>query len=98
MSNWILQSAGEPPVVLRLMKGSVKTIGRTAKADFILDAPLVSRLHCRLTADQSGQLVVEDLDSQNGTFVNGRKVDRATLKAGDRLTVGRVEFAVDTAT
>jgi len=98
VSNWILQSAGEPPVVLRLMKGSVKTIGRTAKADFILDAPLVSRLHCRLTADQSGQLVVEDLDSQNGTFVNGRKVDRATLKAGDRLTVGRVEFAVDTAT
>ena len=94
MSNWILQDAGEPPVILRLARGAVKTLGRTARADFILDAPLVSRLHCRLSADASGQLVVEDLDSQNGTFVNGRKVDRATLKPGDRLTVGRVDFTV----
>jgi pSer/pThr/pTyr-binding forkhead associated (FHA) protein len=37
---------------------------------------------------------VEDLGSQNGTLVNGRKVDRATLKPGDRLTVGRVEFSI----
>jgi pSer/pThr/pTyr-binding forkhead associated (FHA) protein len=42
-------------------------------------------------------LIVEDLESQNGTFVNGKKVDRATLKSGDRLTVGRVDFTVDTA-
>jgi pSer/pThr/pTyr-binding forkhead associated (FHA) protein len=95
VSNWILQDAGEPPVILRLAKG--KTVGRTARADFILDAPLVSRLHCRLSADASGQLIVEDLESQNGTFVNGKKVDRATLKSGDRLTVGRVDFTVDTA-
>jgi len=94
VSNWILQDAGEPPVILRLATGAVKTLGRTARADFILDAPLVSRLHCRLSADASGQLVVEDLDSQNGTFVNGKKVDRATLKSGDRLTVGRVDFTV----
>lgn len=97
MSNWILQDGSEPPLILRLAKGTMKTVGRTARADFILDAPLVSRLHCRLTADASGQLVVEDLESQNGTFVNGKKVERATLKAGDRLTVGRVEFAVQTA-
>jgi len=94
VSNWILQDAGEPPVILRLATGAVKTLGRTARADFILDAPLVSRLHCRLSADASGQLVVEDLDSQNVTFVNGKKVDRATLKSGDRLTVGRVDFTV----
>ena len=98
MSDWILQDAGEPPVILRLTRGAVKTLGRTARADFILDAPLVSRLHCRLSADASGQLVVEDLDSQNGTFVNGRKVDRATLKSGDRLTVGRVDFTVQSQT
>jgi pSer/pThr/pTyr-binding forkhead associated (FHA) protein len=97
VSNWILQDAGEPPVILRLATGSVKTLGRTARADFILDAPLVSRLHCRLSADASGQLVVEDLDSQNGTFVNGKKVERATLKSGDRLTVGRVDFTVQSA-
>ena len=97
MPGWILRSEatdGIEAMVLRLPNGSVKTLGRTARADFIVQAPLVSRLHCRLTADASNQLVVEDLGSQNGTRVNGRKVDRATLKAGDRLTVGRVEFTV----
>lgn len=97
MPGWILTTEGTPdldPTVLRLPQGSVKTLGRTARADFIVQAPLVSRLHCRLTADASNQLVVEDLGSQNGTRVNGRKVDRATLKVGDKLTVGRVEFTV----
>jgi pSer/pThr/pTyr-binding forkhead associated (FHA) protein len=94
VSSWILTSSGTDALVLRLPQGSVKTLGRTARADFIVQAPLVSRLHCRLTADASNQLVVEDLGSQNGTRVNGRKVDRATLKLGDTLTVGRVEFTV----
>lgn len=94
MPGWILESLTEPQLVLRLMPGSVKTIGRTARADFIVDAALVSRIHCRLTADISDQLVVEDLGSTNGTRVNGMRVTRGVLKAGDRLTVGRVEFTV----
>jgi pSer/pThr/pTyr-binding forkhead associated (FHA) protein len=77
-----------------LPPGTVKTVGRTARADFILDAALVSRVHCRLTADASDQLVVEDLDSTNGVLVNGKKVQRAVLREGDVLTVGRVEFSV----
>jgi pSer/pThr/pTyr-binding forkhead associated (FHA) protein len=92
--RWTLQDSSNPTVLFRLAQGGVKTIGREAKADFILSAPLVSRIHCRLTADASDQLVVEDLDSENGTFVNGRKVERATLKPGDRLTVGRVDLTV----
>jgi len=95
VSHWILQDGGDPPVIFRLPPGAVKTVGRTARADFILDAPLVSRLHCRLTADLSDQLVVEDLESENGTFVNGKRVDRATLRTGDVLTVGRVDFSID---
>ena len=83
--------------MFRLPVGSIKTIGRTARADFILDAALVSRLHCRVTADPSDQLVVQDLDSTNGTLVNGKKVDRAVLRAGDVLTVGRVELDVQQA-
>ena len=94
MPGWILQSDGDTPVLLRLAPGSVKTIGRTARADFILSAALVSRLHCRLTADASDQLVVEDLDSTNGILVNGQQVRRAVLRAGDTLTVGRVELTV----
>jgi pSer/pThr/pTyr-binding forkhead associated (FHA) protein len=92
--GWILQSGDEAPITLRLPPGSVKTIGRTARADFIVDAALISRVHCRLTADRSDQLVVEDLGSTNGTMVNGKKIDRVVLRAGDKLTVGRVEFQI----
>jgi pSer/pThr/pTyr-binding forkhead associated (FHA) protein len=94
MAGWILQSVSETPMVIRLPPGSVRTLGRTAHADFILDAALVSRVHCRLTADKSDQLVVEDLRSTNGTMVNGERVERQLLKAGDRVTVGRVDFEV----
>ena len=97
MTGWILHSGDEPPITLRLPIGSVKTIGRTARADFIVDAALISRIHCRLTADPSNQLVVEDLGSTNGTIVNGKKVRRTVLRVGDRLTVGRIEFQVQTA-
>ena len=94
MSGWILRSRDEPPVIFRLAADSVKTMGRTARADFIIDAALISRLHCRLTADRSDQLVVEDLGSTNGTSVNGERVERRVLKAGDVLTVGRIDFDV----
>src|SRR5580765_5673512 len=97
MPGWILESA-EPQMVLRLPENAVKTIGRTARADFILEAPLVSRLHCKLISAASDQLVVEDLGSTNGTLVNGKRVDRSVLKTGDVLTVGRVEFRVLPAT
>jgi pSer/pThr/pTyr-binding forkhead associated (FHA) protein len=92
--GWRLQSTDDPPITLRIEPGSVKTIGRTARADFIVDAALISRIHCRLTADRSDQLVVEDLGSTNGTLVNGRKIERLLLRSGDRLAVGRVEFEV----
>ncbi len=94
MTGWILRSQDEPAQVFRLAPNSVKTIGRTVQTDFILDAPLVSRVHCRLTADQSDQLVVEDLGSTNGTIVNGRHVDRSVLRPGDTLLIGRVTFLV----
>jgi len=94
MIGWVLQTKTESPVTFRLPAGSIKTVGRTARADFILDAALVSRVHCRLTADKSDQLVVEDLGSTNGTKVNGQVVTRQVLRPGDVLTIGRVEFQV----
>jgi pSer/pThr/pTyr-binding forkhead associated (FHA) protein len=94
MAGWILESGEPQPMTLRLPRGSVRTLGRTARADFIVDAPLVSRVHCRLAVDASDQLVVEDLESTNGTQVNDKTVDRAVLQSGDVLKVGRVEFRV----
>ena len=68
-------------------------MGRAARADFIVDAALVSRLHCRF-ALEGDRLGVEDLGSTNGTWVNGRKVEKAPLTPGDTIKIGRVEFAV----
>jgi pSer/pThr/pTyr-binding forkhead associated (FHA) protein len=74
--------------------GTVKTIGRATGADLIIDAALVSRVHCRLEAGKDG-VDVTDLSSTNGTFVNDKRVDRATLVNGDRLRVGRVELTLE---
>ena len=93
---WILrtESDGVPERTFRLMPGSVRTLGRAAGADFILDAALLSRVHCRFTVTPDGGLEIRDLDSTNGTFVNGAKIDVARLASGDRLLVGRVELVV----
>src|SRR5262245_35382390 len=95
---WVLTTGegAEAPFTFRILPGNIKTIGRAARADFIVDAALVSRLHCRLTAGAT-ELEVVDLDSTNGTYVNGERTPRAILKTGDRLGVGRVELTVDLA-
>jgi pSer/pThr/pTyr-binding forkhead associated (FHA) protein len=98
MTGWILTTGGEEPLLLRLPAGAVKTVGRTARADFIVDAALVSRLHCKLIVTATGDLVVEDLGSTNGTLVNGRRVEREHLKEGDTLSVGRMDFTVRSGT
>ena len=96
MSMWILQTSesDDSPLTFRLGSGAIKTIGRAPRADFIVDRALVSRLHCRLTADDE-KLEVQDLSSTNGTFVNGKRVARAHIASGDRLRVGRIELTVE---
>ena len=92
---WTIESTIEAasPLLFRIMPGGIKTVGRAPRADFVVDAPLVSRLHCRLTLQPDG-LLVEDLESTNGTFVNGERVTKLVMRSGDALRVGRVEFAV----
>lgn len=96
MSIWILQTSepDDSPLTFRLSSGAIKTIGRAARADFVVDRALVSRLHCRLTAGDE-KLEVQDLASTNGTFVNGTRVERAHIASGDRLRVGRIELKVE---
>lgn len=91
---WILRTVaeGEPEKTFRVMPGGIRTVGRATGADFIVDAPLVSRVHCRLTALADGALEVHDLDSTNGTFLNGKRVQTARVSSGDRIGVGRVEL------
>ena len=91
---WILRTIndGDPEKTFRILAGSVRTIGRATGADFSLDGALVSRVHCRLVAQADGGLEVRDLESTNGTFVNGERVQTAHLSPGDHLMLGRVEL------
>jgi pSer/pThr/pTyr-binding forkhead associated (FHA) protein len=93
---WLLKTeeGTEPDLTFRILPGNSKTVGRAPQAEFIVDAALVSRVHCRVTAGAT-ELEVVDLDSTNGTFLTGQRIDkRATAKPGDRLGIGRVELTV----
>lgn len=72
------------------------TIGRGDGCDFQLHDPSVSRVHCRI-AKQSNQLVISDEGSRWGMQVNGQTVSTATLKNGDRITLGETEILVEIA-
>lgn len=90
--TWTLRSS-DPEMTLRLPVGTARTVGRSARAEFIVDAALVSRMHCRLRAEADA-LYVEDLESTNGVMVNGTPVKNAELQPNDILTIGRVDFEV----
>ena len=62
-------------------------IGRSSDLDMVLVEDMVSRKHARIST-QSGQIVIQDLASTNGTFVNGEKVKKMRLKEGDRILIG----------
>ncbi|MGQ4597308.1 FHA domain-containing protein [Nocardia sp. R6R-6] len=68
-------------------------IGRTTDNQIVVNDPLASRKHARLVASAEG-LVIEDLGSANGTFVNGNRRQRVVLRERDIITIGNVDFVV----
>ncbi len=62
-------------------------IGRSSELDMVLVEDMVSRKHAKIAAMQ-GQVVIQDLGSTNGTFVNGEKIKKVRLKEGDRILIG----------
>jgi pSer/pThr/pTyr-binding forkhead associated (FHA) protein len=66
-------------------------IGRGSDNELVLDTKHISRYHAVLLAGPV-HTSIEDLNSTNGVFVNGRRVSRQVLKDGDRVTVGRTQF------
>ncbi|HLJ92553.1 MAG TPA: FHA domain-containing protein [Gemmataceae bacterium] len=98
---------GEPPssfVPLKLVlqpSGPVVELGRPdmvmgrhSQADVRLPLPDVSRRHCRFVF-ANGTWQVHDLDSLNGVFVNGKRVQQATLRDRDTLTIGGFRFSIE---
>jgi pSer/pThr/pTyr-binding forkhead associated (FHA) protein len=74
--------------------GRPVTIGRSPDNDLPVDNLAVSNYHARVYYE-GGRLVVEDLDSLNGTFVNDLRVERAMLHDGDSIWIGKHHIKVD---
>lgn len=70
------------------------TVGRHAGCDLVMDNPTVSRRHARLKF-RDGKWIVHDLQSKNGTFVNGAPVGRCELRPGDELCLGEERLTID---
>jgi hypothetical protein len=94
-----LRITGGPAAGSQLDIGQELQIGRSAGGEGRLgDDPEISRQHARLSRNPQGQLVVEDLGSTNGTYVNGQRIaGPTTLNAGDTVQMGRSTLSVEAA-
>ena len=81
-------TAGE---VLELL-GEVTTVGRQKGNDLVLDDVTVSRHHALFTRTASGRVTVRDLNSLNGTYVNGTRVEEVTLRTYDEVQIGKFKL------
>jgi Protein of unknown function (DUF3662)/FHA domain len=79
-----------------LLTGPVTVIGRSSACDLPLDDASASRRHAELRR-RGANTVLVDLDSTNGTLVNGRRVREAPLRAGDRITIGTTTIVFERA-
>ncbi len=73
------------------LPSSATVIGRRQDCDLCIPLMSVSRKHCQLNFN-SDALKIRDLSSRNGTYLNGKRIDNATAKAGDYLKIGPLTF------
>ena len=93
MPRLILRSAETGPVTHELADETI-TIGRAPENMIVLDDPSVSGRHAQL--QRTGDIYrLKDLDSTNGTRVNGETIAEVSLRIGDRLHFGKVEARLE---
>lgn len=75
------------------LPSSVTTIGRRHSCDLCIPLVSVSKKHCQLNHD-GGVLKIRDLDSRNGTYLNGKRINEAVIQAGDSIKIGPLTFVL----
>ena len=68
-------------------------VGRSRYAEIVIENLEVSRQHAQLTYEE-GKVLIEDLESTNGTLLNGKKVNHSEMRDGDRFTVGDTTYVL----
>lgn len=96
MAKLVLLSAGMTGRTHDL-KGEKTTVGRVEDNTFQIAEPSVSSHHCEVLL-RGNDVVIHDLDSTNGTFINGEKVSESVIKPGQILRLGQVEMRLETDT
>ena len=91
MKAKLVSPASSPPEWEIELEQFPVVIGRSSDAEIQPLDESVSERHCELE-EVRGRLMVRDLGSECGTFVNGQQVDMAPLMPGDKLTVGNASF------
>jgi RsiW-degrading membrane proteinase PrsW (M82 family) len=86
----IVAPGGEEKVAYVLTQGEIQ-IGRTLNNEFVVEHPSVSKRHARITAEES-EFSLHDLNSINGTFINGRRIRSAKLEDGCEVRFGSASF------
>src|SRR3989442_6302812 len=94
MAKLVVLSAGMTGRTHEL-KVDKTTIGRVEDNTFQIAEPSVSSHHCEILM-RGVDVVVKDLNSTNGTFINGEKVSETVLKPGQVLRLGQIEMRLDT--
>ncbi len=72
----------------RTFEAEVVLFGRSSACDLRFRVSGVSRMHARISLVRSNRWSIEDLNSRNGTFLNGEQVNRAYVRVGDRVQIG----------
>lgn len=91
MRSFVIRETGKPPRTYRIDQPLV-IIGRAEDVQLVLPNVSVSRNHARVVQGADG-LVLEDLESQNGTTVNGKVVKTHPLRHGDQVQIGKYLLA-----
>ncbi|WP_075184656.1 FHA domain-containing protein [Teredinibacter haidensis] len=92
-SQWTLTPVGTALAGREFVIHGVAILGRAKECDISLGIAHLSRKHARLKESERG-LLVEDLKSANGTFVNGQRIEKAVLKPGDQVRFDTLSFQV----
>jgi pSer/pThr/pTyr-binding forkhead associated (FHA) protein len=93
MPKLVLLSAGLTGRTHEL-KVDKTTVGRVEDNTFQIAEPSVSSHHCEILL-QGGEVLIRDLNSTNGTFINGDKVSEKVLKPGQILRLGQIEMRLE---
>ena len=72
---------------------STTVIGRRHNCDLCIPLKTVSRKHCQLNQNKE-TINIRDLGSRSGTFLNGKRIDEAAVKAGDYIKIGPLIFGL----